>query len=165
MFYHICTCNVMYIFTEIINAILRTELLENQLQQVKKTLKSVLSHKDGSSPTASSCAQQQLHDLEARERLITDKLKDAKNDEEVKLLNATVKPVATYGCDKCLRTIEGVRVCVCACVCVRACVCVCWCIHSCVWMHVCMCVPITEKKVKTLEILHPRRSSKVLVKD
>ena len=140
MFYHIRTCNVMYvyIFTEIINAILRTELLENQLQQVKKNLKSVLSHKDGSSPTASSCAQQQLHDLEARERLITDKLKDAKNDEEVKLLNATVKPVATYGCDKCLRTIEGVRVCVCVRACVRACVCVgaytvvCGCMYACV---------------------------------
>ena len=104
----------------------RTGLLENQLQEVRKNLKSVrLSVKDGSSPNASYL--EQLQDLEAREKLINDKIKDAKNDEEVKQLNATVKPVATYSCDKCFRIIEGV------CVCVRVCVCA----HVCV--HVCVC--------------------------
>ena len=77
------------------------------MQQVKKNLKSVASHKAGASSTGATNVQEQLHDLETRERLITDKLKDAKNDEEVKQLNAAVKPVATYGCDKCLRIIEG----------------------------------------------------------
>ena len=97
----------MYVFNERDIQLLRTELLESQLQQVKKNLKSVSSHKGGASSTGATNVQEQLHDLETRERLITDKLKDAKNDEEVKQLNAAVKPVATYGCDQCLRVIEG----------------------------------------------------------
>ena len=64
-----------------------------------------------------------VHELVAREKLINDKIKDAKNDEEVRQLNTTFKPVATYGCDKCLRAIEGVYLCVSACMCVCMYVC------------------------------------------
>ena len=147
----ICVCLCMCAYMSVHNIhlkciLLRTELLESQLQEVKKNLKSVRSSvKDGSSSTA-SCLEQ-LHDLEAREKLINDKIKDAKNDEEVKQLNASVKPVATYGCDKCFRTIEGVCVSVCICVsvcmCMRVsiyvCVCVhayvCACLYSCLWLY------------------------------
>jgi len=95
--------------------LLRTELLESQLQQVKKNLKSVRSNKNSSPSTASS--QQQLRDLEAREKLINDKIKDAKNDEEIKQLNTVVKSSVTYSCDKCFRIIKGMYVHMCTCIC------------------------------------------------
>ena len=72
---------------------------------------------------------EKLHELVAREKLINDKIKDAKNDEKVRQLNTTVKPVATYDCDKFLRAIEGVYLCVSTCMCV--------CVHTIVaWQHV-----------------------------
>ena len=79
---------------------LRTELLKQQLQKVEKDISS--KRDDSQSSNA-----QGLSELEARLKLIREKMEDAKNDEEVKQLSTAVKSTVMYACDQCMRSIEG----------------------------------------------------------
>ena len=67
--------------------------------------------------------KQELCELETRERNIIDKIADAKRQLEMEeVFDDTIS--VGYVCNKCSKTIEGVRVRAC----VRACVCVCVCL-------------------------------------
>ncbi|XP_065899133.1 carboxylic acid reductase-like [Dysidea avara] len=79
----------------------RTELLKGQLQQVEKDISS---RRDESSTNSDT---QGLSELEARLKLIREKIEDSKNDKEAKQLSTAVKSAVMYACDQCMRPIEA----------------------------------------------------------
>ena len=66
--------------------------------------KDISSRRDESSTNSDT---QGLSELEARLKLIREKIEDSKNDEEAKQLSTAVKSAVMYACDQCMRPIEG----------------------------------------------------------